>query len=39
MTEVPEPSKRRGRKAQTASRSLFESALEREQGAALAAAG
>ncbi len=39
MAEPPQPSKRRGRQAQPASPSLFEWALEQEQGAGLAAAG
>ena len=38
MTEDPQPSKRRGRKIPPASRSLFEWALAREQGAGLAVA-
>ena len=38
IAEQPQPSKRRGRKVQPASRSLFEWALEQEQGAGLAAA-
>ncbi len=37
MHEQPQPSKRRGRKPQPGYRSLFESALEQEQGAALPA--
>ena len=38
MTEDPQPSKRRGLKVPPASRSLFEWALAREQGAGLAVA-
>ena len=38
MTEQPETPKRRGRQDQPAPQSLFEWALEQEQGAGLAAA-